>query len=223
MKKFIHEIAEEFILVFKGKTLDTLIPPIVFLISLNVFNLNIALIISFSLSLIILLYRMIKKENQKYALFGIIALGIASIFSYLGNNPSTYFIPDILGSAISLLLAIISLIFKKPLAAYASHFTRGWPLTWFWRKDVRPAYMEVTVLWAFYFLLRTSVEITFFINNDVQNFVWFNTLIGFPLLIGILTISYIYGIWRLRKLNGPGVDEFIENKEPPYRGQTRGF
>lgn len=223
MRKLLKEISEEFLLVFKGKTLDTLIPPIVFLMSYNAFNLNIALIISFSLSFIILIYRMIKKENQKYAIIGIIALGVASIFSYLGNNPSTYFIPDILGSALSLALAIISLVLKKPLAAYASHFTRGWPLSWFWRDDVRPAYMEVTILWAFYFLLRTSVEITFYINNDIQNFVWFNTLIGFPLLIGVLTISYVYGIWRLRKLKGPGVDEFIEGIKPPYRGQTRGF
>lgn len=223
MKRFIREVYEEFILVFKGKTLDTLIPPIVFLIFLNLYTLNTALIVSFLLSLIILIYRMIKKENQTYAFFGIIAVGIASIFSYLGNNPSTYFIPDILGSALSLVLAIISLIIKKPLAAYASHFTRGWPLSWFWRKDVLPAYMEVTILWSLYFLLRTTIEISFYANNDVQNFVWFNTLIGFPLLIGILTVSYLYGIWRLRKLKGPGVDEYIENKEPPYKGQTRGF
>ncbi len=78
-------------------------------------------------------------------------------------------------------------------------------------------------MWLLYFLLRTTVETIFFINNAVENFVWFNTLIGFPLLIGVLTISYIYGIWRLRRLGGPGVDEFIDQKEPPYKGQTRGF
>lgn len=223
MKKLIKEIYEEFLLVFKGKTLDTLIPPIVFIIFYNSFNLTVAIIISLSLSIVIWIYRIIKKENQKYAIIGLLALGIASLFSYLNNNPSTYFLPDILGSALSLVAAIISLILKKPLAAYASHFTRGWPLTWFWRDDVRPAYTEVTILWLLYFLLRTTVETIFFLNNAVENFVWFNTLIGFPLLIGVLTVSYVYGIWRLRKLGGPGVDEFLEHKDPPYRGQTRGF
>lgn len=223
MKKLIKEIYEEFQLVFKGKTLDTLIPPIVFILFYNAFNLNIAIIISLSLSILIWIYRIIKKENQKYALIGILALGIASLFSYLNSNPSTYFIPDILGSALSLVLALISLILKKPLAAYASHFTRGWPLAWFWRDDIRPAYMEVTFLWLLYFSLRTTVESIFFINNAVENFVWFNTIIGFPLLIGVLTASYLYGIWRLRKLGGPGVDEFLDHKQPPFRGQTRGF
>lgn len=223
MKKILKEIYEEFVIVFKGKTLDTLIPPLIFILCLNIFDLNIAIFVSLSLSIMIWLYRIFKKENQKYAIIGIIALGIASFFSLLNRNPSTYFIPDILGSALSLIAAIISLIFKKPLAAYASHFTRGWPLPWFWRDDVRPAYTEVTILWLLYFLLRTTVETILYLNSAVEEFVWFNTIIGFPLLIGVLTISYVYGIWRLRKLNGPGVDEFINQKEPPYKGQTRGF
>jgi len=46
---------------------------------------------------------------------------------------------------------------------------------------------------------------------------------GLPFTIAILVISYIYGIWRLRTLKGPGIDEFMEAKEAPYRGQTRGF
>ena len=162
MKKLINEVFEEFKIVFKGKTLDTLIPPIIFLIMLNIFDLTVAIIVSISLSITIWIYRFIKKEKQTYALFGILALVIASLFAYLNNSPTTYFIPDILGSALSFVIAIISLILKKPLAAYASHFTRGWPLAWFFRDDVRPAYMEVTLLWALYFLLRTTVEFTFF-------------------------------------------------------------
>jgi hypothetical protein len=39
----------------------------------------------------------------------------------------------------------------------------------------------------------------------------------------VLAVSYVYGIWRLRKLGGPGVEEFESGKEPPWDGQTRGF
>ncbi len=223
MKRLAKEIYQELILVLKGKTLDTLLPPIVFILSLNWFDLSIAIIISLSLSVLLWLYRALKHDNQKYAIFGLLAVSIASIFALLNNNPSTYFIPDILGSGLTFIIALLSLIFNKPLAAYVSHFTRGWPLEWFWRKDVIPAYKEVTWLWLFYFMLRTVVETVLFLSNSIDQLVWFNTFIGFPLLIFVLTVSYIYGIWRLRKLNGPGVDEFIENKEPPYKGQTRGF
>lgn len=223
MKKLLKEVYQELILVFKGKTLDTLLPPIVFIVSLNFFTLTMAIIISASLSFSLWFYRFIKQDNQKYAIVGLLAVGIASFFALLNNNPSTYFIPDILGSGLTVIIAIFSLIINKPLAAYVSHLTRGWPIEWFWRKDVLPAYREVTWFWLLYFIFRTVVETILFLSGSIDQLVWFNTFIGFPLLIFVLTVSYVYGIWRLRKLNGPGVDEFIEQKEPPYRGQTRGF
>ena len=223
MKRLLKEIAEELVLVLKGRTLDTLIPPILFAITLGIFNLEIALIISVLLALIILGFRVFKKEEKKYAFFGVVAVSVAALFSYLNQNPVTYFIPDIIGSAVSVMIAIVSLMIRKPMAAYLSHLTRGWPLEWFWRDDVRPAYKEVTYLWLFYFVFRTVLETTIYLTGNVNQFVWVNTLLGFPLLISILTISYIYGIWRLRKLGGPGVDEYISGQEPPYKGQTRGF
>ena len=223
MKKLVKEIYEELISVLKGKTLDTLLPPIIFVITLNWFSLTTALIISITLSILLWIYRAIRHDNQKYAIFGLVGVIIASLFAYLNNDPRTYFIPDILGSALILIIAGWSLVINKPLAAYASHLTRGWPLAWFWRKDVLPAYREVTWFWLFYFVLRTAIETTLYFRGSVDDFVWFNTFVGFPLLITILTISYIYGIWRLRKLNGPGVEEFIAKKEAPYKGQTRGF
>jgi hypothetical protein len=47
--------------------------------------------------------------------------------------------------------------------------------------------------------------------------------LGWPAIIVVLSISYIYGIWRLNNLGGPGVDEFKDNKEPPWDGQKKGF
>ena len=223
MKKLFKEIVQELVLVLKGKTLDTLLPPLVFILTLNLFTLNIAIIVSVALSVLLWVFRMIKHDNQKYAIFGLLAVIIASLFAYLNNNPSTYFLPDILGSGLILLITVYSLIVNKPLAAYVSHFTRGWPLAWFWRKDVLPAYREVTWFWLIYFVMRTLVETILFLNDSIEQLVWFNTIIGFPLLIAILTISYVYGMWRLHQLKGPGVDEFIEGKEAPFKGQTRGF
>lgn len=223
MTRIVKEIYEELIAVLKGKTLDTLIPPILFVITLDLFSLNIALIASISLSSLLFLFRLYKKEEKKYAALGLIAVSIAALFSYLNQNPISYFIPDILGSAALLVLASVSLIIKKPMAAYASHLTRGWELNWFWRDDIRKAYSEVTFLWLIYFLFRTVLELTLFLQDDVSQFVWINTVLGIPLLIFILTISYIYGMWRLRTLKGPSVEEYLSNKEAPYDGQKRGF
>lgn len=50
-----------------------------------------------------------------------------------------------------------------------------------------------------------------------------NTLLGFPVTIAVLILSYVYGIWRLKQLGGPGIDEFRAHAPKPWRGQTRGF
>lgn len=219
----IKEIYQELSMVLKGKTLDTLMPPIIYALMLNLLNLEIALIVGLFFSFVLFLIRMLKNEKKRYAVLGFLAVGIAAGFSYLSQSPITYFIPDILGSGLSLLVALISVLIGKPLVAYVSHLTRGWPIEWFWRADIKPAYQEVTIIWTFYFLFRTVLETTIYLSGDVNQFVWVNTLLGLPLLILMLTLSYIYGLWRLRKLEGPSVDEYINDSKPPYKGQLKGF
>jgi hypothetical protein len=46
---------------------------------------------------------------------------------------------------------------------------------------------------------------------------------GWPALLILLVLSYIYGIWRLQDLKGPSVEEFKSAASPPWQGQRRGF
>ncbi|QLY40658.1 hypothetical protein HF295_07285 [Hujiaoplasma nucleasis] len=62
-----------------------------------------------------------------------------------------------------------------------------------------------------------------YFNSTLDELVIFNVILGFPVLIGVLTISYIYGITRLKKLKGPGIDEFRNQTPPPWKGQRKGF
>ena len=125
---------------------------------------------------------MARNQPWKYALGGVFLVSLASGLAYITKSAASYFIPAIISSSVLLILTLGSIIIGKPLAAWASHLTRGWPLEWFWRKDVKPAYREVTWFW-----------------------------------------SFLYGIWRLNDLGGPGVHEYKEGKEPPWEGQNRGF
>jgi len=121
-----------------------------------------------------------------------------------------------------IIIATVSLVINKPLAAWASHLTRGWPLKWFWRDDIKPAYREVTIFWIIFLVMRLSIQIYIYRLGE-SNLTWANILLGWPFTITILLISYIYGIWRLKKLGGPGVEEYKKNKKPPWDGQKRGF
>jgi hypothetical protein len=217
------EIWEELKSVLSGKTFDTLLPPIIFVIVNAIFGLEIAVIVALGSAALLGVIRLVRKEKWHYALAGFLGVGLAAGLAYLTQSAASYFIPAIISSGLLILGAIISNIIGKPLAAWTSHLTRGWQLDWYWRSDVKPAYSEVTWMWAFFFALRLSLQITLFQQGEAAQLAWANTLLGWPVTILVLVISYVYGIWRLRKLGGPGVDEFEEGAEPPWKGQTRGF
>ncbi len=218
-----NEILEELKMVVSGKTFDALLPPLVFVIINGIFGLDSAVIVALGFSLLLGVNRLLRKHNWQYALAGLLGVGLASGLAYLTRSASGYFIPALFSSALLLVLALASLFLGKPLAAWASHLTRGWPLQWFWREDVKPAYREVTLFWSALILMRLAIQVILFQSGDPTRLAWANTLLGWPVIIIVLVLSYIYGVWRLRKLGGPGVDEYQAGKEPPWQGQSRGF
>jgi hypothetical protein len=217
------EILEELRSVISGKTLDAILPPLVFVIVNGVFGLQAAIFSSILLSVVQGLIRLFRKQSWLYAFAGLMGVLFASGMAYLTRNPATFFVGAIVSSSLVLIAAIFSLIVGKPLAAWVSHVSRGWPLEWFWRQDVKPAYREVTVFWSIFFLIRLVMQIVLLKRGDPTELAWINLLLGWPVTLIVLISSYVYGIWRLGQLKCPGVEEFKEGKKPPWKGQTRGF
>lgn len=223
MQTKFQEILEELKTVVSGKTIDALFPPLIFVIVNAFFGLDIAVYTALGLALLLGVSRIARKQNWLYASGGLVGVVLASGLAYLTRSAASYFIPAIISSSLLVLAALVSLLAGKPIAAWASHLTRGWPLDWFWRKDIKPAYMEVTFLWAAFFTVRLAIQIYLFQAGETAALAWVNTLLGWPVLIIVLIVTYIYGIWRLGKLKGPGVEEYKDGKEPPWQGQKRGF
>lgn len=223
MKKLGIEILEELRSVLSGQSLDAILPPFVYLFVNGQFGLVWAVISAGGVALAFGITRRLKKQSSSYALGGLVGVLLAGGLALVADNATNYFLPGILSNALILLIAVISLILDRPMAAYVSHLTRGWTVPWFWLKTIKPAYREVTWLWTAFFLMRTLIQITLYTQADVSALVWANTLMGLPVTIVILVISYVYGIWRLKTLKGPGIDEYLQGKAAPYRGQNRGF
>ena len=206
----------------KGKTIDAIIPSILF-VSLNaIFGLVLGIFGSLVFSISLILFRIYQKKDIKYGLVGLVMLIIASGLSLLTNNPKTYFLPDLITNLLIVIGILFSFIFRKPFAAYASHLTRAWPLEWYWRLDIKPAYLEVSIIWFIFFTFKSIIQIVNLFGSNI-NSSFINLLLGFPFTLIVMSISYIYGIFRLKQLKGPSVYEFIQNKEKPFKGQTKGF
>ena len=206
-----------------GKTFDALLPPLVFVLVNSINRLETAAIAAVIFALLIGFLRLLLRQTLSYAFGGLAMVILAAAIAFLTRDAANYFIPAITSSALLLIATLASLLVGKPLAAWASHLTRGWPLNWFWRSDVKPAYIEVTWFWALILLGRLVIQILLYLAGDAARLAWANILLGWPVTIPILILTYIYGLWRLRRLGGPGVDEFRTGKEPPWEGQKRGF
>ncbi len=217
------ELLEELGSIVSGKTLDALLPPLAFVMTNGLLGLRMAAVSAIVFSLGLGLIRLHRRQNWKYAFGGLLGVVLASGLAFVTNNAANFFLTAAITSALLFLAALTSLLVGQPLAAWASHLTRGWPVDWFWRDDIKPAYREVTWLWAVFLIMRLAIQVVLLRGENTALLAIANTLLGWPITIAILTMSYVYGIWRLKTLGGPGVDEYKEGKLPPWKGQMRGF
>lgn len=202
---------------------DLVLPPAVFLIIHLSAGFYPALVVSLFVTTGFLIYRWLRKESVKRSLEALLVLLIAFALVFLLKREEGVFLPSMLTGTLTLVLALLSIAAKRPLVAWMSFISRGWPLDWYRHPRVRPAYTETTWLWALYFSVRLAVQISYFQQGNVDQLVFYNFLLGWPGILALLIITYVYGIIRLGKLSGPSVEEFKNGSAPPWTGQKKGF
>ncbi len=78
-------------------------------------------------------------------------------------------------------------------------------------------------MWIAFMAACLVAQYVLYQQGDASLMGWANVLLGWPVTIFVLVISCLYGIWRLAKLGGPSVEEFISHQPAPWKGQKRGF
>ena len=219
-----RELLEEFRSV-TGKVglLDTILPPILFLLLNGLAGFTAAMIGALGLSIVIAAFRLRRDQSLLYAMAGLGSVGLAIAFALLLGRSEGFFLPGIVNGGLTVALALVSLLIRKPMVAWTSYLARRWPLDWYWHEKVRPAYTEVTVAWLAYFALKLFWQVSLFQGREIDELALVNTLTGWPATIALLIISYLYGTRRLAQLRGPSVEEFRNGVPAPWSGQKRGF
>ena len=222
----ITELREELLSIFSGRgarAFDSFLPLLLFLLLFAFVGLDGALWGAIGAALIIAVLRIFRRESLVYALAGLGGVLLAAIFVHLSGSGAGFFIPGLISGAVTVFLCVISVVLNRPLVAWTSFIARRWPLNWYWHPRVLPAYNEVTIGWGVIFALRLSLEFWLYQQGAVGTLGALRLFLGWPFTILMLILSYLYGLWRLRKLKGPSVEEFKAGAEPPWAGQGRGF
>ena len=207
----------------RGHLLDSVLPAVLFVIVNAVVGFQYAAWSSLGLAAAFAILRLARRQPVRYALGGLGAVVVAASLALLLGRAEGFYLP---GAATSLLTAVacgISVLVRRPLAAWTSYFVRRWPLEWYWHPSVLPAYSEVTLAWTVFYGLRTWLQFTLLSGDTSAALGVVNVAAGWPALIVLLVASYLYGTWRLRTLGGPSTEEFEAGVEPPWESQRRGF
>jgi len=220
-----NELLQEFRTVFSGRsnTLDTIIPPLLYALVNMLAGPLLAVLSAVVLAAILTVLRLVRKQPWLYAVSGLVLTLLAAGLAWFTQNAASFFLPDLITSGTLLAATLLSIWFKKPLAAWSSHLTRSWPKEWYWLPNIRPAYTEVTWMWAAFIAARLIAEYLLYQQGNVSLLGLANVLLGWPVTIVVLVMSYLYGIWRLTKLGGPSVEEFLSHQPAPWKGQKKGF
>jgi hypothetical protein len=220
-----NELLQEFRTVFSGRsnTLDTIIPPLLYALVNMLAGPLPAVLSAVILAAILTVLRLVRKQPWLYAVSGLVLTLLAAGLAWFTQNAASFFLPDLITSGILLAATLLSIWFKKPLAAWSSHLTRAWPKEWYWLPNIRPAYTEVTWMWAAFIAARLIAEYLLYQQGNASLLGLANVLLGWPVTIVVLVMSYLYGIWRLTKLGGPSVEEFLSHQPAPWKGQKKGF
>lgn len=221
-----RELWEELRSVLSGRgarLLDSFLPPGVFLTLNSLAGVDVALWGALATATLFAAIRIARRENLAYALGGLGGTLLAAVFVKLSGSGSGYFLPGFVSGAATVILCVMSVAFNRPLVAWTSFITRRWTLAWYWHPQVLPAYNEVTILWAVAFAARLTLEFWLYQQDALGALGTARILLGWPYIVVLLIVTYLYGLWRLGKLGGPSVEEFKAGKSPPWEGQKRGF
>ena len=203
------ELLEEFRTVLgEVGLLGAILPPVLFLILNSFIGFQAAVGGALTLAVLIAVVRLRRKQSLLYSLAGIGSVGLALALAWLLGRSEGYFLPGIVNGGITVALALVSLLIRRPIVAWTSFIARRWPLEWYWHEKVHPAYSEVTVAWTLFFAARLLWQVWLFQGQKISQLAFVNVLLGWPALIVLLVLSYLYGTWRLGNLKGPSIEEF---------------
>jgi len=201
--------------------IDAVIAPVFFVVLANFVDLNTAIYSTGGLLIVFLIYRRLRKQNLKFVFYGFIGSAIALFLARLQGSASGFFIPGIIRDATIATFGLISILIRKPFTIYSSKAFRNWPKEWYFHPRVRPAYTKVAIIWTIYLSLKAGLQIYFFNSPEILVVIKLATSNQSTLIL--LVISYIVGQRSLQNLNGPSVDEFLNNSPEPWISQQKGF
>lgn len=183
--------------------------PILVLVPVNSrWGLGPALIAALSVALVILVWRIIRKETIQPAISGFLGVAFCAAIAWFTGDAKGYFLYGIWASLVFAVIAFATVLFKWPAVGVIWKGINGEDMTWQRVASARRSYSIATLGWVVIFLARFFVQNNLYNSADTATLGVVRILMGWP-LTGVVTILTI---WMVRRAN-KAVEEAIARGE----------
>lgn len=178
----------------KRGLIDSGLPSLVFLVIFNLSgkDVNVAVWSAITLSVVLTLMRLFKRETIQHAFSGLVGVAICALISKRSGNAADFYLPGLwINSGYALLYAITNLI-KWPILGVMLGPILGENLMW--RKDPErlKAYVKAGWLWVGMFGARLIIQYPLYQSGNINALGTARLIMGYPLFI--LTA---WGTWQI--------------------------
>lgn len=163
-------------------------------------KLGVAVVFSGLVSIAFVLWRVVKREQLRSALFGLALACIYLASAWFSHSAKNYYTPAFVLDFVAVIVLLISLACRFPLLgvfveAFHTSLKNGlghWARQW--RSDLllRHSYMRATWTWAILFAFRLVVEVPFWWADNVKVLGILHLALGLPLYVLVAWLSWVF-------------------------------
>jgi len=173
--------------------IDSGVPSILFLVIFNFgHHLHPAIYSSVALSILLTIYRLIKRESLQHALSGLFGIAICALFAGHSGKASAFYLPSIYKNIFFLVIYGGANLIRYPLLGLVIGPILGENLEWRKHSARKKVYTQAGWLWAGMFALRIAIQYPLYLANKLNALGIANFFLGYPLYLAVL-----WGTWQI--------------------------
>ncbi len=173
--------------------IDSGVPSILFLVIFNFgHHLHPAIYASVALSVLLTIYRLIRKESLQHALSGLFGIAICALFAGHSGKASAFYLPSIYKNIFFLIIYGGANLIRYPLLGLVIGPILGENLEWRKHPARKKVYTQASWLWAGMFALRIAIQYPLYLANKLNALGVANFFLGYPLYLAVL-----WGTWQI--------------------------
>jgi hypothetical protein len=176
--------------------LPTLVFVVTYLVTSN--NLSIAVFTALGAGLVVVAYRLIRRQPLRQVLAGFAGVAISAAFAKFTGRAENYFIPGFLQNLAYGSAFLISIVVRWPLLGVGMGFLSGQRTAW--RRDarLRHVYSAASWIWVGLFFGRLLVQVPLYLSNEIAVLGVLKVVMGIPLYIAAAWFTYriLAPVWR---------------------------